>query len=206
MRIDLIITDRCIQEGRLPPLEAVAPYVDRLQLRLKHQTALLTFQLGARLLETGWKQEQLLINDRIDIARALGCGVHLPERGMSPPLVRRHSPYVRELGVSVHSLASAHEAQRLGADYVTFGHVYATPSKPGLPARGVDMLRQLVTVLSIPVLAIGGVSITNLAEVAAAGASGVAVISAILQQPDIEEAAHRLWIVGKSLRGEGMSI
>jgi thiamine-phosphate pyrophosphorylase len=96
------------------------------------------------------------------------------------------------VGRSVHSLAEATDAAAGGADYVTFGHVFPTTTHPGLPPRGLSELREIVESVEVPVLAIGGISIDNLDSVLATGCAGVAVISAILSDPDPSRAASRL--------------
>jgi thiamine-phosphate pyrophosphorylase len=96
------------------------------------------------------------------------------------------------VGRSVHSLAEAQNAARSGADYVTFGHVFPTTTHPGVPPRGLDELRTIVEALQVPVLAIGGITAENLEDVLATGCAGVAVISAILSDPDPSRASSRL--------------
>lgn len=133
----------------------------------------------------------LLVNDRIDVALAGGAdGVHLSARSLPPADARRIYPGL--LGVSVHDVASAVAAAAGGADYVTFGHVFASSSKPGLPPRGPAALRAVVRAVDIPVLAIGGIGPGNAAAVLATGCAGVAVISSILAADEPESAARRL--------------
>jgi thiamine-phosphate pyrophosphorylase len=133
----------------------------------------------------------LLINDRVDVALACGAdGVHLAGKSLPPADARRI--FGGLLGVSVHDLAGALAAARAGADYVTFGHVFPTTSKPGLPPQGLRALRAVVDAVDIPVLAIGGIGPGNAADVLAAGCAGVAVISSILAAKDPEAAARRL--------------
>ena len=133
----------------------------------------------------------LLINDRIDVALLCGAdGVHLAGRSLPPADARRIFP--RLLGLSVHDVAGARDAAAAGVDYVTFGHVFPTGSKPGLPPQGLRALRSVVEAVEIPVLAIGGISPENAPDVLATGCAGVAVISSILAAGDPEAAARRL--------------
>jgi thiamine-phosphate pyrophosphorylase len=97
-----------------------------------------------------------------------------------------------KVGRSVHSLAEAVTAADAGADYVTFGHVYPTTTHPGLPPRGLEALHTIVQAVDVPVIAIGGITVDNLADVLATGCAGVAVISAILSNPDPRCASARL--------------
>ena len=131
---------------------------------------------------------RLLVNGRLDIALAAGAdGVHLPADG--PPVAALRSRFGPDvlLGVSTHHVAEIEQALHDGADYVTFGPVYPTPSKAGFgPPQGVEGLARAAAV-GIPVYALGGVTLARLAEVASAGAAGVAGIR--LFQPPFDLAA-----------------
>lgn len=132
----------------------------------------------------------LIINDRVDVAAVLGnAGVHLGARSLPAALVRR-SFALPLIGVSVHSKEEAIAAA--GADYVTYGHVFATGSHPGEPPRGISALADVVTSVDLPVIAIGGIAAGNVAEVIATGCAGIAVISAILDAADPGAATHAL--------------
>jgi len=129
----------------------------------------------------------LLVNGRLDIALAAGAGgVHLPADAPPAAALRaRFGPDVL-LGVSTHHLDEVEAARRGGADYVTFGPVYPTPSKAACgPPQGVEALARAAAV-GIPVYALGGVTLSRLAEVASAGAAGVAGIR--LFQPPFDLA------------------
>ena len=91
---------------------------------------------------------------------------------------------VKLLGVSIHAPEEAVRAQKLGADYVTAGHVFATDCKKGLPGRGLPWLEGVVKAVSIPVYAIGGIGPDNLAAVARTGAAGACLMSAFMACPD----------------------
>ena len=91
---------------------------------------------------------------------------------------------VKLLGVSIHAPEEAVRAQKLGADYVTAGHVFATDCKKGLPGRGLPWLEGVVNAVSIPVYAIGGIGPDNLAAVARTGAAGACLMSAFMACPD----------------------
>lgn len=132
----------------------------------------------------------LIINDRVDVALAVGAdGVHLGKRSLPPAVVRTLVAPWQLIGCSVHAPAEAAESARGGADYVTFGHVFATASHPGVPPTGVAALRRAVEA-SVPVLAVGGITPENVAEVAATGCAGIAVVGAILGAPDPADAAR----------------
>jgi thiamine-phosphate pyrophosphorylase len=140
---------------------------------------------------------RLLVNGRIDIALAAGAdGVHLPADGVPvSPLRRRFGPGVL-LGCSSHAVEEVARARDGGADYVTFGPVYSTPSKERFgPPVGLDALARAAA-LGLPVYALGGVTLARFGEVAAAGAAGVAGIR-LFQDParlgEVVEAARAIF-------------
>ncbi len=132
-----------------------------------------------------------LVNDRLDVALLCQAdGVHLPEGGLPVRLVRDHLGEGRVVGRSVHSLETARTAAAEGCDYVIYGNVFETASKPGAAARGLDALREVVNALRIPVIAIGGITPDRVPAVRATGAHGVAVIRGILAADDPAAAAR----------------
>jgi thiamine-phosphate pyrophosphorylase len=170
--------------------------VDAVQLREKDLGAARLLELAGRMLEVLPVTVALLVNGRLDIALACGAaGVHLPSRGVPIARARRGFPQL-VIGASTHHLGEVAAARDAGADYVTFGPVFAPTSKPSpLAPVGVEGLAR-ATALGIPVLALGGVTLERLAAIAAAGAAGVAAIGAF-QPPHTPrawvEAAHRLF-------------
>ena len=136
----------------------------------------LTLRFGAR----------LLINDRLDIALACGAdGVHLGVNSLPLREARRLAGESMIIGFSAHDVEEALAAQADGADFVTFGPVFHTPSKAsfGNPV-GVNNLAMAAGALGIPVFALGGVTLENLEEVMKTGARGIALISAVLTAAD----------------------
>lgn len=133
----------------------------------------------------------VLVNGRIDIALAAGAdGAHLPADGVPIDALRRRFGSEVILGRSTHTVEEAEAALREGADYVTFGPVYPTPSKERYgPARGLDELARAAR-LPIPVYALGGVTLSRFGEVAEAGAAGVAGIR-LFQGPELTEAVRQ---------------
>jgi thiamine-phosphate pyrophosphorylase len=133
---------------------------------------------------------QLLINDRADIASAAGAaGVHLPATGLSPAAARAILPAGALIGVSTHSLAEARFAEEYGADFVTFGPIFPTPSKAAYGAPpGLEGLRMVCRAVRLPVFALGGMTPERVGDCLAAGAWGVAAISAVLAAEDIGAA------------------
>lgn len=136
----------------------------------------------------------VLVNSRFDISLAAGAGgVHLPESGLPPEVVRRHVPPGFLVGASAHSLGTALAADRGGADFIVFGPVFDTPAKrPYGPPQGVERLAEVCREVGRPVLAVGGIDEQRVEEVLAAGAAGVAVIRAIYAAADPAAAAAGL--------------
>jgi len=148
--------------------------------------------------ETDGTSARVLVNDRLDVALAANAaGVHLGEKSLPLEVVcewRRSAGRLDFLiGVSCHSLETARAAERGGADYIFFGPVFATPSKAAYGApQGVERLREVCASISIPVAAIGGVSLENARECIAAGAAGIAAIRMFQGAVDSPALAGRL--------------
>jgi len=125
---------------------------------------------------------KLFINDRVDVALALGAeGIQRTSNSLPTAAIRAVAGAGKLIGVSVHSLEEARTAQAEGADFAVFGPVYDTPSKrPYGPPQGLESLARCAGAVSIPVFAIGGITPERVSTVRAAGARGVAVISAII--------------------------
>lgn len=142
----------------------------------------LTRQYGAK----------LLINDRVDIALAVGAdGIHLGQKSLPVQAVRKITGDKFLIGVSTHGIKEALEAEKGGADFITLGPIYNTPSKLRYSNPiGIDVLKQVVSKISIPALAIGGIKTDRVKEVLDAGADGIALISGILGEKNIKEKSE----------------
>ncbi len=128
----------------------------------------------------------LIINDRVHVARKINAdGVHLGQQDMSVLEARDIIGDEKAIGVSTHSIIQAKQAQKDGADYIAIGPVYPTRTKDYEPSIGVEALQEISGVVNIPFIAIGAITLENLDEVLKAGASRVAVCSAIICSKDI---------------------
>ncbi|NLP18373.1 MAG: thiamine phosphate synthase [Firmicutes bacterium] len=205
----LVTSDLC--KGR-PPDKVVNATLQggatAIQLREKNL-------LGRELVDLALKYRQLthqygalfIVNDRLDIALAAGAdGVHLGQDDIPASVARRLLGPDKIIGVSVANAAEARKAREDGADYVGLGPFFPTESKTdvGEPVD-LDTLREVKGAVDIPVVAIGGIKVENAAVLCAAGADGVAVISAVVGAPDIKDATTRLVeaVQGKKLSKEG---
>ncbi len=145
-----------------------------------------------------------IVNDRIDVAIAVEAdGVHLGQDDFPIPKAREMLGYERIIGGSASSLEEVYKCVAEGADYIGFGPVFATSSKADAgPAGGLELLRRVVMEVSVPVIAIGGITEENGADVLKAGAYGLAVISAVCCREDPEGATRALHdIIGVHTRG-----
>ena len=146
------------------------------QLRLKGAARAQVVELGRGLHDL---DAELVVNDDLEAALELGCGVHL---GQSDAGIERARAAGITLGVSVAKRREAAVAELAGATYLGVGPIWETPSKPDAgPPIGLDGLRDVCLSVSIPVVAIGGIDATNAADCVRAGAAGVAVIRAVAE-------------------------
>jgi len=174
--------------------EALEGGMDGIQLRAKHTPARQAYEWGVALRVLTRRQGAWLgVHDRVDLALAVDAdGVHLGVHSMPLQEVRRIAPTLR-IGVSCHSVEEVDEAARGGADYVVLGPVFWTASKAefGEPL-GLQRLEEAASRVSVPVIAIGGITVVNAGEVLRRGASGVAVIGAVVDALDVRAAARAL--------------
>ena len=161
-----------------------------IQLRTRWLPAARLYKLATALVEgeksTGcW----IIVNDRVDIALASGAhGAQLTSHSLTVDQARVVAPDL-PLGASVHSVDEAVAAERSGADWVVAGHVYSTPSHPGQPGHGIQLVSAITTATTIPCIAIGGIRPEHMRALRAAGAHGAAVIRGIWDASDAERAA-----------------
>ncbi|MBI3651488.1 MAG: thiamine phosphate synthase [Acidobacteria bacterium] len=166
---------------------AIAAGVDLVQIREPDLSGRELFALTQKMVELArGSKTRVLVNDRADIAACAGAGVHRTTRSLPVAVLRKTFGEDLLIGASTHSLEEAQEAAAGGANFIVFGPVFATASKMvyGAPV-GCAALREVVAQVNLPVLAIGGIDLTNFSAPMAAGASGLAAISLFAEAEDL---------------------
>ena len=196
------ITDRhALEPGALPAriVDAARAGVDLIQIREKDLATRELVELARQAVASArGTTTQIVVNDRLDIALAVGAaGVHLGRESLAASHVRRLVPKEFLVGVSCHSPVEVREAESSGADYILLGPIFATPSKLRYgPPLGVEKLRESVRQVKIPVLALGGMTVVRARECRAAGAAGIAAIRLFQEGeslPDLVSALRSSW-------------
>ena len=190
-----IITDENIGFGKthveIAQL-AIAGGADAIQLRDKSCSTRELIRIGRTLRTITSRSSTLfIVNDRLDVALSCGAdGVHLGQGDTRTDVARQITPPGFIIGVSVSTVDEAIRGEREGADYVALSPTFSSGSKLDAgPGHGLEMLREIQRNVSVPVIAIGGINSGNVRDVIAAGAAGVAVISAVVGAADITAAA-----------------
>lgn len=192
-----LVTDEACLHGR--PLlkcveEALAAGVTLVQYRAKAADGGVLYAEACRLKELCDKYNvPLIINDRLDIALAVGAaGVHLGQDDLPCAVARRLVGEDFIIGVSAHNPAEAVQAVSEGADYLGCGAVFGTATKHDVAKLGLENLRAIRKAVAVPMVGIGGITADNYAEVLATGADGAAIVSGILAQDDIGAVVKKL--------------
>ncbi|MBI2089320.1 MAG: thiamine phosphate synthase [Deltaproteobacteria bacterium] len=175
-----------------------------IQLRAKELSARELLEVankGRMLIRTA--NGQWIVNDRVDVALAADAdGVHLGQEDLPLSVARKLVGKEKLIGVSTHDLKQAREAEQGGADYIGFGPIFGTATKEtGYAARGVEMLREACRAVKIPVVAIGGITEANVAEVWGAGADSAAMISDLMRAEDVTAKVRRILAIHKKAIG-----
>jgi thiamine-phosphate pyrophosphorylase len=167
--------------------------VDIIQLRAKRENVAKVTEVAREIrAQTSAAKVPLVINDYPQIARDVGAdGTHAGQDDASIASIRKILGPYGFVGKSTHSLEQARDAAAEGADYIGFGPLFATPTKPDYPAIGLSEIAAVHAAVSVPIFCIGGIKLENLSEVIAAGARRVVIVSGLLQAADIAEYARR---------------
>jgi len=193
-----LVTDDAHSAGReTPAVVEAAGGVDVVQLREKTMDARTRYRVGRQLRElTAEADVPLVVNDRVDLAAAVDAdGVHLGQADLPVGVARDQLGSDAIVGVSAATVQEARAAVDAGADYLGVGAIYGTSSKDVADDRdgvGPERIRSITDAVDVPVVGIGGITAENARPVVEAGASGVAVISAITAADDPEAAAAAL--------------
>ena len=191
------VTDRHWLDGRTLKevvLESLEGGVTMLQLREKHLDEA-HFLEEAKELQALCRSRHVpfLINDNVEIALAMDAdGVHVGQSDMAAGDVRKKLGDDKIIGVSAQTVEQALLAEKAGADYLGVGAVFPTSSKDDANEVSYETLKAICSAVSIPVVAIGGITQENVHQLAGSGICGAAVISAIYAKPDIKKAAEEL--------------
>ena len=187
--IYLLTDDACLQGRSLLACveEALGAGVTLLQYRSKYKDGGAMYREALALKELCDRYHvPLIINDRVDVALAVGAaGVHVGQDDLPCRVVRNLVGDDFIIGVSAHNPEEAREAAAAGADYLGCGAVFGTATKAGVGTLGLERLRSIRQAVSLPIVGIGGVKATNYGQVLATGANGAAIISGILAATDI---------------------
>lgn len=183
--------------GRRAPSELAKAYLEGgcrlIQLRMKGCEVSLFSREAEKILQ--FKKEYsftFILNDHVKMAKELGAdGVHIGAHDMKIAEARAILGADKMIGYSSHGLGEALQAEKEGADYVAFGAIFPTRTKgPGHPVQGLGKLRQTVKALNIPVVAIGGITETNIADVRETGVHAYAMITALTEAENIAAATR----------------
>jgi thiamine-phosphate pyrophosphorylase len=166
--------------------------VDLIQLRGKQQSPDELVDLAVQLHEvTSRFSTPLIVNDHAEIAAKVPAeGVHVGQDDDFIDIVRKKTGRNILVGKSTHNFEQALAAQHEGADYIGFGPIFATPTKPDYQPIGLKQIESVHRNVALPIFCIGGIKIDNLEQVVAAGARRIAIVSALLKAPDVAEYAR----------------
>lgn len=201
--IYLLTDENCLQGRNLLACvaEALESGVTLVQYRAKNKESNLLYREAYALKKLCDEYNKLLIiNDRLDIAMAVkAAGVHLGQNDLSCSVAREILGNDYIIGVSAHNIKEALQAEQDGADYLGCGAVFYTNSKSDVKKIGLNKLCEIHNAVSIPVVGIGGINVTNYGQVLKTGANGAAMISGILAASDIKAEVRKLIKIKESI-------
>lgn len=182
--------------------ESVSGGVSIVQLREKNNSSLSFYKKASALKQVlNELSIPLIINDRVDIALAVGAdGIHIGQDDLPLPVVKKMVPEDMIVGVSVSTLEEALEAERNGADYIGVGSVFPTKTKEDATLMALEDLGVICRGVSIPAVAIGGITADNMSALSDSELSGTAVVSAIMNADNPKTAAESLLKIIKDFK------
>ncbi|KJS12638.1 MAG: hypothetical protein VR67_07755 [Peptococcaceae bacterium BRH_c8a] len=196
-----VVTDEKLSLGRPDQVLAglaAAGGAGVIQLRAKQASTHILYEKALAIKKELAEKALFIVNDRLDVALAVGAdGVHLGQDDLPAVVARRILGTEKIIGVSVGNVEEALRAEADGADYLGASAVFATPTKTDAGAIGLNGLESICRAVSIPVVGIGGINKSNAMQIIAAGAAGVAVVSAVISAPDVALAAAELLAIVK---------
>lgn len=194
IRVMLVLDSRLTKKDIFEDCRnAVRAGIPAIQYREKEKTIREMFEECIRLKEICAGKALFFVNDRADIALAVNAdGFHIGQEDL--PLVEARKLLPKAIiGVTVHNIGEAIEAEKNGADYVSVSPVFDTPTKSDAgSAVGIEMVKKVKEAVSIPVMGIGGINPENARSVISAGADAVAVVSCIVASDDVFESSKKL--------------
>ncbi|KOR77928.1 thiamine phosphate synthase [Peribacillus frigoritolerans] len=206
-QIDLslyLVTEESIAIEELTRIiaESVSGGVSIVQLREKNNSSLSFYKKASALKQLlNGLSIPLVINDRVDIALAVGAdGIHIGQDDLPLPVVKKMVPEDMIVGVSVSTLEEALEAERNGADYIGVGSVFPTKTKKDATLMALEDLGEICRGVSIPAVAIGGITADNMSALSNSGLSGTAVVSAIMNADNPKTASESLLKIIKDFK------
>ncbi|MBX9957303.1 thiamine phosphate synthase [Peribacillus simplex] len=206
-QIDLslyLVTEESIAIEELTKIiaESVSGGVSIVQLREKNNSSLSFYKKASALKQLlNELSIPLIINDRVDIALAVGAdGIHIGQDDLPLPVVKKMVPEDMIVGVSVSTLEEALEAERNGADYIGVGSVFPTKTKQDATLMALEDLGEICRSVSIPAVAIGGITADNMSALSNSGLSGTAVVSAIMNADNPKTASESLLKIIKDFK------
>ena len=182
----VIITNPTLPYNKIAEI-CVKHNIKYLQLREKDLSDRELIRISHIILDiTKNSQTQFIMNDRTDLAKVLNCGLHLGQDDLPIEEARKMINNL-PIGLSTHSIIQANEALEKNPHYIGFGPVYKTPTKAKAdPVVGLNLLKEVISFSTVPVVAIGGIDDTNLDSVLDTGAKNLAVVRYLMQSNDFE--------------------
>lgn len=206
-QIDLslyLVTEESIAIEELTKIiaQSVSGGVSIVQLREKNNSSLSFYKKASALKQLlNELSIPLIINDRVDIALAVGAdGIHIGQDDLPLPVVKKMIPEDMIVGVSVSTLEEALKAERNGADYIGVGSVFPTKTKQDATLMALEDLGEICRGVSIPAVAIGGITADNISALSESGLSGTAVVSAIMNADNPKTASESLLKIIKDFK------